>query len=157
MKSCHGLEKIDSVESERNVVLDANVIAKWILPGEPWEDQALKLREKLVNGEIEVHEPVLLVYELASLLVRAIRMGRIKSEDGKLAMKLLNKLGIKLYEINLSEGANLIELAENLNITTYDATYISLAKKLKALLISADNEMYTKAKNFVKIKHLKEI
>jgi len=61
MKSCHGLEKIDSVESERNVVLDANVIAKWILPGEPWEDQALKLREKLVNGEIEVHEPVLLV------------------------------------------------------------------------------------------------
>ena len=157
MNSYHGLERIDSDSLKRKIVLDASVVAKWILSGEPWEKKALELKEKFVNGEIEIYEPILIVYEIANLLLRAVKEGRIDFNDAKTAMKSLNKLGIELFEIDFNQGSELLNTAKQLHTTVYDTAYISLAKELKATLISADDEMCKKAKTIVKTKHLKEI
>lgn len=153
MKSYPGSEKIGNVR--QILVLDASVIAKWILPGEPWERQALKLKDKLVKGEIEVHEPMLLTYELANLLLKAVRKKRISLENAASALELLEKLGLKLHEINLGEAAQLFKKAEKLGLTVYDTAYVQLAEKLKAILVSADQELCIKAGDTVK--HLKSL
>ena len=157
MRLYHGLERIGIVNSGETVVLDASVVAKWILPGEPWEKQALELKNRFVSGGIEIHEPMLLVYELANLLLRAVNEERIGFDDAVLAMKLLDRLGLEFHETNLDKGSKLLEAAEKLNITVYDVAYISLAEEIEALLISADEEMCQKAKDIVRVKHLKDI
>jgi len=153
MKSYPGLKKTDN--AKQILVLDASVIAKWILPGEPWERQALKLKDKLVKGEIEIHEPMLLTYELANLLLKAVKKKRISLEDAASALELLEKLGLKLHKTNLEEAAQLLREAEKLGLTAYDMAYVQLAKKLEATLISADQELCTKASNTAK--HLKSL
>jgi len=132
-------------------------VAKWILPGEPWESQALELKNKLTKGEIDVHEPSLLAHELANLLLRAVDKGRISLNDAISALKILGKLGLKLHEINLDRASELMKNAKILNLTAYDVAYVLLAKELRALLISADEELCTKAKRIVATKHLKEV
>ena len=153
MKSYYGSEKTDN--ARQILVLDASFVAKWILPGEPWEHQALKLKDKLVKGEIEVHEPMLLAYELANLLLKAVKRKRIRLEDAASALELLEKLGLKLHETSLKEAAYLLKKAKTLNLTAYDVAYIQLAEKLKAILVSADQELCLKASNTVITKHLK--
>ena len=38
-------------------VADANVLVKWILPGEPYEEIALRLKEDNVKAIVSLHSP----------------------------------------------------------------------------------------------------
>lgn len=82
------------------------MVAKWALPGEPWEGQALDLKDKLIKGEVKIHEPLLLVYEVANLLYRASKSGRIRLEDAVSGIRLLGKLGFELHGIDLVGDRN---------------------------------------------------
>lgn len=58
---------------EEKVVLDASVVAKWAIPGERWEEEALNVKEKPVSGELRAYAPSLLTYELASVMLGAVK------------------------------------------------------------------------------------
>jgi predicted nucleic acid-binding protein len=139
------------------LVLDASVLAKWVLPGEPWERQALSLKAKLTGGEVEVYAPSIANYELASLLLRALNSGRMRLEDAKQALKLFERLNIKIYEADLLDMAEIFDTAYRINATIYDAAYVWLAGKLNASLVTADRELAEKARKRIAVKHLGEI
>lgn len=38
------------------VVVDASVAVKWVIPGEPWEEQAVALKDMVVTADRELEE-----------------------------------------------------------------------------------------------------
>jgi len=96
---------------------------------------------------------MLITYELANLLLKAVKKRRIGLEDAVSALKLLEKLGLKLHKTSLEEAGQLLRKTEKLGLTAYDVAYVQLAQKLKTTLITADQELCARASNIAK--HLK--
>ena len=137
-------------------VLDASVVVKWVLSGEPFEDNAAKLKEDQLSGIAEMCAPSLIVDEVANALWKAIKLKRFTQEDAYEALKSLDDLQINFQELNWAEASNALTIASKLDMAIYDASYLSLSEKMKAPLITADDELYKKAKGHFRVLHLKD-
>jgi len=123
------------------VVIDASVAAKWIIPGEPWEAQARILKEKIASMEIESYAPLLLLYEVASVILKSVSAGTLKLSDGIEALKAMEHLGLNIQTISWSNLAEILTIASKTKLTVYDAVYLHLSKRMKAKLITADSKL----------------
>jgi len=139
------------------LVVDASVAAKWIIPGEPWEEEANTLKRAIVSGRVEAYAPTLLTYELASVLLKAVRKGVLKAVDGIEALKAVGSLGIDLAPVLWEEVAEIFEVADSTSLTIYDATYLWLSKKLDAPLVTADEKLCKKGGRIAKIISLQDL
>lgn len=137
-------------------MVDASVVAKWVLPGEPHEENALKLKKDHVLGLVELHAPAFIVEEVANALWRATKLRRLSKEDAQQALIALNDMKIILYELDWAKAAQSLAIACKHNIALYDASYLFLADKIKAQLLTADNKLYETAKEHFKLLNLKE-
>jgi len=126
------------------LVVDASVAVKWIIPGEPWEKEAKALKNGIVLGRLEAYAPELIVYELASAISKAVKSKVLEPQDGAEALKAVGFLGINLVQVSWQEAAEILGLATTTGLTTYDATYLWLSKRLKAKLVTADEELKRK-------------
>jgi len=136
--------------------VDASVIAKWILPGEPFQERALRLKEDHVSGVIELSAPGVVVQEVANALWRAIRLKRISEADAKEALEALNDMRIELHELNWAQAAQSLSIACDLDLTIYDASYVLLTNELKVPLVTADKTLHETARKQFKILHIKD-
>jgi len=139
------------------VVIDASVAAKWIIPGEPWEAQARTLKEKIAFGEIEAYAPLLLLYEVASVILKAVSIGILKLSDGIEALKILGHLGLSIQVTSWNDLAEILPIAAATKLTIYDSTYLHLSKKMNASLITADNELKQRGEKVTEIILLKDL
>ena len=139
------------------LVVDASVAAKWIIPGEPWEEEANTLKRAIVSGRVEAYAPTLLTYELASVLLKAVRKGVLKVVDGVEALKAVGSLGIDLAPVLWEEVAGIFEVADSTSLTIYDATYLWLSKKLSAPIVTADEKLCKKGGRIAKIISLQDL
>ena len=137
-------------------MVDASVVAKWVLPGEPDEENAVKLKNNHVLGLVELHAPAFIVEEVANALWRATKLKRLSQEDAKEALNALNDMKIILYELDWAAAAQSLVIACKHNIALYDASYLFLADKIKAQLVTADNNLYETAKDHFKLLNIKE-
>lgn len=135
-------------------VLDASVIAKWYNQ-EPWSDKAGKLKEEYVQGRLRPVEPTLAFYEVGN----AIRRNpQLTDQDAQKACSSLVPLLRDIEEAPDADGASaIVTLARSLALTYYDASYIHLARKHKIPLITADDEVVSKASTAVRVLHLKDL
>jgi len=138
-------------------VIDASVAAKWILPGEPWEEKANMLKKAIALGRVEAYAPTLLTYELASVLLKAVKKSVLKVLDGIEALKAVSFLGINLVPVLWEEVAEVFETASSSSLTIYDAAYLWLSKKLDADLITADEKLRKKGEKIAKVLLLEEV
>jgi len=136
--------------------VDSNVVAKWVLPGEPYQENAVRLKEDHVSGLAELCAPNLIVQEVANALWRAVKLGRISEEDAQEALEALNDMRIELHELNWAQISQGLSIACKLDLTIYDASYLFLANKMKARFITADNRLYETAKGHFGILHVKD-
>jgi len=136
--------------------VDASVIAKWILPGEAYQENAVRLKEDLVSGLTDLCAPSLIVEEVANTLWRAIELERISEKDAEEAVNALNDMRIELHETNWTQACQELNIACNLDLTVCDASYLLLVDRTKSSLITADQKLYEKAKELFKIIHVKE-
>ena len=139
------------------LVIDASVAAKWILPGEPWEEKASTLKKAIALGRVEAYAPTLLTYELASVLLKAVKKNVLKVLDGIEALKAISFLGINLAPVLWEEVAEVFETASSSGLTIYDAAYLWLSKKLDADLITADEKLRKKGEKIAKVLLLEEV
>ena len=135
--------------------MDSSVVAKWVLPGEPYEENAVKLKQHHVSGIASLIAPVFITLEVANSLWKAVKLGRIIEEDAQEALKALNDMGIKLHESNWVQASEALNIACKLNLTIYDASYLSLTYKTKAQFITADNKLCEKAEKHFRVLHIK--
>jgi predicted nucleic acid-binding protein len=136
---------------EEILILDASVAVKWFNP-EPLRDKALEIRDSFVEGRVQLEAPTLLPYELTNVLRYNPRFG---IEEVKASLKALEDLQLTLHEFQGDLAENAVEMAYRLEITVYDATYVSLALLRGGVLYTADYEVVGKASTD-KVLHLSE-
>ena len=134
--------------------MDASVIAKWVLPGEPFQDKAVRLKEDHVSGIAELCAPSLVVQEVANALWRAIKLEKISEADAKEALRALNDMRIELHELDWAQISEGLSIACDLDLTVYDVSYIFLVDKMRAPLITADQKLYEAAMERFRIVHI---
>ena len=139
------------------VVIDASVAAKWIIPGEPWEAQARTLKEKIASMEIEAYAPPLLLYEVASVILKSVSTGILKLSDGIEALKAMGHLGLNIQTASWNDLAEILPVAATTKLTVYDAAYLNLSKKMKAKLITADSKLKKRGESVTATILLKEL
>jgi predicted nucleic acid-binding protein len=113
-------------------VVDASALGALVF-GEP---EAEPIVSKLSNAPLVA--PALLWFELASICLKKIKAHPAQRTLLFNAFNLASKLAIQIFEVDHSE---VILLARETDLTTYDASYVWLAQRLKGELVTLDTKM----------------
>jgi len=130
------------------VVLDASVILKWLLEDparEPDTEKAFALVESVINGRLEILQPVHWLTEVAAVAARLVPQTAVGDVDMLAA-----------FEFPTTDGPTVIRRATSLAIETnhhlFDTLYHAVALEHEdALLVTADERYYGKADGYGKI------
>ena len=143
-------------EISRNYVVDASVIAKWVLPIETYQENALKLKRDQASGVVNLFAPTILLLEVTNALWKAVKLKRLSEEDSQEALKALGDTKIALYELDWPQASDVLDIAGKLDAAISDAVYVFLSDKLRVQLLTSDTKLYEKAKGNFRVVHLKD-
>lgn len=123
------------VTIQKRLVIDASVVVKWFVP----ETHAKEARQLLKHHNLLA--PDLLFLEVLNVLWQRVKNNLLtqKEATGMIATLLKAPLTI-IPSTNLTFSA--FELAIQHNQTMYDCTYVALAIREKAPLVTADAKLY---------------
>lgn len=113
-------------------VVDASVLAAWCFR-EPRASEAME-----IIRESELHAPLLLAYELTSIARRKTIAYPEKTAVLEEALKMAFAVPIHWNEV---DHLAVLRLALEVNITTYDACYLHLARALGVSLATFDQRL----------------
>ncbi|PSQ28857.1 PIN domain nuclease [Halobacteriales archaeon QS_9_67_15] len=117
------------------IVVDTSVVVKWYIP-EQHHEQARALRDAYLDGEFDLVAPALMPFEAVNALKYS---GHYEGERLEEASKSLPEYGIDLVSFN--KTGSVTEIANNLDITIYDAAYIALAQNHDTKAYTADGNL----------------
>lgn len=125
------------------LVIDANVVAKWFLKDSQESDTELAadILIAFLSNEIELHAPRIMTYEVCSLLTRACAGGkaaRLAKADAIQGAREFFGLSIQFEEATEEQGVKAIDMAVRFSKTHADMTYLSLAIRLDCNWCTAD-------------------
>lgn len=118
-----------------DIVVDTSVIVKWYIP-EQHHTQARSLRDDYLDGQFELVAPALLPFEAINALKYSGHYDGDRLGD---AATSLAEYGIDLVPFH--KTGPVAAVASNLDITVYDAAYITLAQKLETNVFTADDQL----------------
>lgn len=122
------------------IVVDANVIAYWLIQGE-FTALARHLRET----EPEWIVPALCRHELANVIASYVKHDAMNVEDvPRLWQTIEAMLAGSEYDVDLSAG---IAIAADKKISAYDAQYLWLSEVKDVPLVSQDKKLVGKSEN----------
>jgi len=130
--------------------VDASVAAAWLIPGESFEDKAVKLRDDFVEGRVELYAPHLLVFELGNVLWKHARAGKMSAEQAVELARVMLDILPNLVDLEEEDLKRAMEIATSEGVTFYDASYIAVAAKTKSTLVTADRKLYDAARKHAK-------
>ena len=120
-------------------VIDASVVLRWAFGDELDREGATRIAEALAEGRLHAIAPPTFLAEVAGVLVRAIRAGRIETSLADMVMAALLKIAIDADEPHgYAVSAMGIALAQGLHVQ--DAMYLETAQRFGSPLVSADRE-----------------
>ena len=120
------------------LVVDASALGALVF-GEP---RAEEMAEALSHGPIVA--PALLWFELTSICLRKVSLYPKQKEQILTAFLSARNLAIEVADVDHLE---VIELARETGLTSYDASYLWLAFHLKGKLITLDKKLLKAASN----------
>lgn len=122
-------------------VLDASVIIKWFIE-EEGSDRADKYLQAYKDKHFSIFVPTLLFYELGNILLAkkatAGQVGRI--------IQHLHALNLIRIDVGYESFRKVFQNADDLQITYYDASYLTLMQKESCEFVTADRKLYEKMK-----------
>lgn len=131
-----------------HIVLDASVAVKWFKKkNEQHTQQAEVLLQNLLDGTVRASIPTLLFTELVS--VAAIDRS-ISEEHWQEALVFLFSLSWHVYPPDRFFTKDTYQLAKGLGLSAYDATYLAVAKRCSAVVVTEDKELLAKGGNLVR-------
>jgi predicted nucleic acid-binding protein len=119
-------------------VVDASALGALVFD----EPNAKRMAQELSDASLIA--PSLLWYELASIGLKKIRNNPGQSVQLLAALGFAGRLSIELVTVNHIET---VTLAQRTNLTIYDASYLWLAQKIGARLVTLDKQLLKVAKN----------
>ncbi len=129
---------LTKTSSQHNYVVDSSVIVKWLSQDkETHLEQADLLMSLALEGKTRLIAPELAKYEVGNVLLCG---KKLKPKQAALALELLNILPITFIKEDLLTMNDSYNLAHKLNITYYDASFLSLAQQTKTTLITENSK-----------------
>jgi predicted nucleic acid-binding protein len=120
-----------------DAVIDASVVLRWAFDDEADREGALTVAARLADGSLRAVAPPTFLPEVAGVLVRAIRAGRVTRDTAESVMSALINVAIDEAEPHgFADAAMKHALDQGLHVQ--DATYLETARRTGAALISAD-------------------
>lgn len=116
------------------IVVDANVVASLVMPGESAE-----LAEALHRFDPEWVAPSLIVSELLSVLLKGVRTRQWRLVDAERSLGLALEL-IEGRQVD-PDPARVLRLAEGSHCTTYDCEYVVAAEMFDCVLATFDAQV----------------
>lgn len=138
----------------KKYVIDTSVAVKWFSKTEKDTENALELRQALLDGFCFITAPDLLIYELANVLKHN---ANFTETDVKSALESVYNMGMEIKPPENSVLDLAINIAFKLNVTVYDACFLALAQTLQIPLITADYKFITRVKSLQMVIKLSEI
>ena len=127
------------------VVLDANLVAALLIPL-PYSEQASHRLQLWKQRRAELHAPLLLEYEVISVLRKAVVLDWLTGDEADLALHQMQALNILNTPPSTELHQQALSWAEKLNHSkTYDAHYLALADYLHAEFWTADGRLANRA------------
>ena len=130
------------------VILDNSVIVKWYLQDEESSDQAFKIFQDLMDKKIILSEPYLIYYEFNNVMNIAVKRGRIGIKDAINSIELFNSLPVIKYDFLNEHYKTIFKNAVDFGISSYDSSYITLAKEINVPFFTVNKALVTKCKSF---------
>jgi len=119
----------------RRYVVDASVAAQWLIP-EPDSVKALVL----IASGIERIVPDLLFAEIGNILWKRVRTGDLSRAKANEALEMLASIPLTVFPV--AEIMDLtLEIATGYGRSFYDSTYLALALREQATLLTADGKL----------------
>lgn len=125
-------------------VLDASIAFKWLvdLGDEPHTDHARNVLDDYRSGRVGVVAPSVLPYEVGHAVSRAVRRERLGASDAADAFHTFLEWKIPLVHDDADLLASLRH-AEHAGASFYDASYLTLAVRVSAPWLHADERIRT--------------
>jgi predicted nucleic acid-binding protein len=114
------------------LVVDASAIGALVFGEQQAETVAAQL------GEHPLAAPALIWFELASIALKKIKAYPAERLHILRALTLARSMAIRTTEVDQHE---IIALAEQTGLTTYDSSYLWLARKLGGELVTLDQKL----------------
>jgi predicted nucleic acid-binding protein len=114
------------------IVLDASIAVAWFLP-----EEHASFAAGLIAGRVHLIAPDIIVAEVGNGLVKAFRRGVIKQPKVLAAVQHMMK-GVIDLQPSGPLLPNAADLACGLRCSIYDATYIELARRRSAVIVTND-------------------
>lgn len=119
------------------IVVDASVLVKWFVD-EEGSREALAIRRRYVEGEVEIVAPELIIFET----LNALRYkGLFTEAELKRIAEALDAYAFGLYPLRGGYAAEAIRVAFENDITIYDSSYVSLAAREGAEMYTGDRDL----------------
>jgi predicted nucleic acid-binding protein len=121
----------------QRIVLDNSMVLAMVMPDEfDKEAEALK---SILNA-VHIHVPYLWIYEFSNALNTNIRRKRLSPTDAMHMAAVVDSWDIQVDTHTLSPIA-LSQLARDTGLTSYDAAYLELSRRLNAPLYTLDSQL----------------
>ena len=114
------------------LVVDANVVVKWLVDEDQVEEAA-----RVLHGESELHAPRFLAAELADTLWQKASRGEITPATAGALADSVPALPI-LWEDDEALLGDAVRLSIEIDHPAYDCIYLALAHRLGARVVTAD-------------------
>ena len=137
------------------IVIDASVVVKWFIE-ETDSKRARFLRDKFIDGKIELIVPPLLYFEVLNALKYSQLFDPSELND---AGESLENYGFNVMIIKDETRKLMIKIAVDHEISIYDASYLGLSLGLGKIYITADEKIIKKLPSTLKkhVKNLKQV
>lgn len=122
------------------LVIDSSVAFKWISSqNENWLAQSDRIMKDCQAGRLELYAPELSKFELGNALLKK----NISLPETKISLASFYRVPVKFMVWDLDFSQETVEVAKQLKITFYDASFLVLARKLNCSLVT-DNPKHQK-------------
>ena len=121
--------------SKRRLVVDSSVIVKWLVSDkEQLLDKSDKLMQDVEKGQVVIVSPELARYEV----MNAVRFKSLSTLEKIECVGRFYKLPVTYYPISDRNGGAAMVMADDFDITYYDAVFLELAERLRSPLVTAN-------------------
>ena len=122
-------------------MLDASIACSWCFPDDQSENTPLSRYVLTLLGQGEAIVPELWAFEVANIMTKAVRGKRISLDQANEFVSDLRQLPIRAQVGRFWKNVNLYTHAIELGLTSYDAAYLSLAKRRSIPLATNDDQL----------------
>lgn len=120
------------------LVVDSSVIVKWLhQEEEQFLNQADQIIQDAQHGSVILLAPELAKYEVGNALLLS---KKITADQAKISLGTLYSLPIQFIAQSENAANETYRMAQQANITYYDASFIALAKQENATLVTDNSK-----------------